>query len=321
MGLTTTALVADYGAYYKKGSQGRQDLMTALYRGAEFDAAFTTVTTDDTVIRKVIVSSDSVLQAFQKAFTPKGAAAFTTLPINLFKVKADDEIYPDDIEATYIGFLASNSLDRKEWPISRWYVEKVLMPQFFQDIDDNAYKAVYSAPTPGTAGASSAAFDGFKKVLIDNEDAGKIPAGNILTTGTIPTDPGDFVGWVEGLVEAIDSDLRARLQLGVHMSHAFALRYMKGMREVYNVNYQQTNELMSLVNFPNIKVAGFTAMSSESGVFIAPKANLIRGLKRPTSLVEMESGDRKVKVYSDHWRGYGVADGRFIWLTDNIIPE
>ncbi|MFO0385153.1 MAG: hypothetical protein ACK505_00095 [Flavobacteriales bacterium] len=320
MSLTTTALVADYGAYYQKGSQGLKDLQMNLYRGAEFDQAFTMVTTEDTVIRKVIVSSDAVLQAFQKAFTPKGAATFTTLPINLFNVKGDDEIYPDDIEATYIGFLASNNLDRKEWPISRWYVERVLMAQMIQDIDDNAYKADYTAPTAGTAGAASAAFDGFKKVLIDNEDAGKIPAGNILTTGTIPTDPGDFVAWVEGLVEAIPADLRARLELGVHMSHAFAVRYKKGMREAYNANYLQESDLMRLANFPNIKVAGFSAMSGENGVFIAPKGNLILGMKRPTSLVEMESVDRKVKVWTDHWRGYGIADGRFIWLTSNIIP-
>ncbi|CAB4138874.1 hypothetical protein UFOVP350_19 [uncultured Caudovirales phage] len=321
MSLTASAIVAEYGAFYKKGTQGEKDLMMKLYRGAEFDAAFTYTPTEDTVIHKVTVSSDPVLQAFQKSFTPKGGATFEPMPINLRKVKADDDFHPDDIEATYIGFLASNNLDRKEWPISRWYVEKVLMQQFIQDIDDNAYKAVYSAPTEGTAGAANAAFNGFKKVLIDNEAAGRIPTANILTTGTIPTNPADFVTWVEALVEAIPDDLRKRLQLGVHMSHAFATRYVKGMRAKYNANYLQETELMKLADYKNVSVAGFSAMTGESGVFIAPKANLILGMKRPTELVRMESNKRKVDVYTDHWRGYGVADGRFIWLTNNIIPE
>jgi hypothetical protein len=54
----------------------------------------------------ILASLDRVVQPFQKAFTPIGTFKFKPNEFSLYKLKIDMQEYPDDLEATYLGFLA-----------------------------------------------------------------------------------------------------------------------------------------------------------------------------------------------------------------------
>jgi hypothetical protein len=47
------------------------------------------------------------VQPFQKAFTPIGTFKFKPNEFSLYKLKIDLQEYPDDLEATYLAFLAN----------------------------------------------------------------------------------------------------------------------------------------------------------------------------------------------------------------------
>jgi hypothetical protein len=317
MALTITDVVSSFGSYYQQGSQSVMDLLGKLYRGTAFDNLFTVYNTNDTVIRKVRVTSGSIVQAFQSAFTANGTATFTPVQLDLQKIKFDAQETFDELEDSYIGFLAGNNLDRKTWPIARYIVERILLPQMMEDIEMNlAYKGVYAAPTPGTAGAVGAAMDGFKKHIQTIVASGALPAGNVINTGALSATPDTLVGQIETFVEGIPDNVRTKPGLTIALNPTHALNYKKGMRSLYNANYAQESDLLKVANFPNITISEQPAMAGDGKIFASFKDNLILGVKRGSRSVEVESVDRSVKMWHDHWRVYGVADARLFFTND-----
>jgi hypothetical protein len=255
------------------------------------------------------------LQAFQKAFTPTGGVTMLPQPIHLTKIKDDDSNFPDQIESSYAGFLAGTGVDRKDWPVVRWWIEEVMLKQLVEDIDNWAFKAVYVAPTPGTAGAASGALHGFRKVIQDLV-ADTNSGINVIATGALNATPATFVGQIEAFVEGMDPDYRNSQEIVIAMSHTLANRFKKGMRTLYNVNYSQSADLMALIDYPNIKVMGQNAMSGSNKIFATHKANLLRPTKRNGVEVVVEGRTREVLAYHDHLRGYGVVDPRLFYTND-----
>src|SRR5437868_454095 len=107
MAIIVTDVVAQFGAFYKPGSDNAKNLRSVLYNGIETAKYFQDRPTEDTIWRGNLASLDRVVQPFQKAFTPISDITFTPNQFDLFKLKIDLNIDPDDIEATYLGFLAN----------------------------------------------------------------------------------------------------------------------------------------------------------------------------------------------------------------------
>lgn len=313
MSLTLDQLKTDFGNYYKAGSQSQRDLLLKLYRPSKFDELFTTVTTDDTIIRQVRVTSGGVLQAYQDGFTPNANVGFQPVSIDLYKVKLDAQETFDQLEQSYIGFLASNSVNRTEWPISRWYMEQVLLPQFTEDIELNAFIAAYVAPTPGQAGTPAQSFNGFRFHVRQQVTAGNLTP---IATGAPSTTANTWVDQVEAFVETIPDHIRTRPGLVVAMAPALALRFKKGMRIKYNQSYLQEADLLKIANFPNITISEQPSMAGSEKIFATFKTNLVLGIKKPGTSYGLEGQDRVVKFWHDHYRGYGIADTRLFWTND-----
>lgn len=315
MAITLTALQSEYGSFYQKGSQNEKNLFTKIYREAEFDNLFTYRPTADTVVRNVHVLSNSVIQAYQKAFTPKGGGEFKPAQIDLFKVKADDSLTPDEIEESYIGFLAGEGQDKSQWPIVKWWLENILFKQFAEDIDTYGYSAVHAAPTAGTAGDSDEAFDGLGQVIKDRIADGSIPSANIIATGANSSTATTFVGQVEALVAGIPDFLRKRLPFEIMMSTTLEQRYKDGMRTKYNANYAQA-QISTHIDYQNIKIVGVSAMSGSAKLLASTKANRVLAIKRPALLADIQKDGRQINLLHDHWRGYGFADTRYVFTND-----
>lgn len=313
MAITATGIIAEYGAYYQKGSQNEKNLLKKLYKDAQFDSLFTYLPTTDTVIKNVKVASASVLQAFQKQFTPAGGVTFTPQTIYLDHIKADDEIYPDDIEKTYLGFLAANDLDRKTWPIVRWWVEEVLMKQFIEDIEANAFTGVRVNPTAGTAGSPSGALNGFRKHIQTLVAASQT---NVLATGAIEAAPIDFVTQLEEWVAMIDPLYKSKMELRISLSPELALKFRQGNRAKYNLNWNQQSDLDSIVDFPRVKIQEVLNQAGSNKIWCTDKRNLVLAMKRPTEAVMFGQDMRLIKASTDHHRTYAVVDPRLFWTND-----
>src|SRR5690606_33578238 len=100
--------------------------------------------TKDTQLQGGAVAISPVLQAYQDTFTPYGNTTFTGRKIDLFPLKIDWEENPTKIWNSWLGFLASEDVSRKEWPIIRYIIENLILGKAQEDWE---LTAIYSGAT------------------------------------------------------------------------------------------------------------------------------------------------------------------------------
>lgn len=312
--MTVSDIITEYGAYYQDRGQNVQSLYQVARQPFVSEAAFTPIVTDDTIWTAGKTTFERIVQPFQKAFTPTGTVTFKPVSIQMYKQKADTQEYPDDLEASWLGFLSGPSVKRAEWPFVRWYLETQFFPQLQQDIELNeAWKGVYAAPTAGTAGPASTAMNGLKKIIADHITGGRITP---ITMGTVPTDPAEFVQYVEDLADQIDKKYWNGV-MDLNMSEELERRYLRGKLALYGKNTTMNGADKS-VNFTNLTVAGRPMQAGSGRIWCTPKPNAII-LKKKTQnqkLVDIQSVDRLVKFLTDWYLGVGFILPELVWCND-----
>lgn len=314
MALTAAAVVAEWGAYYRAGSRGVQDLMVKLMQKSETEALFPVRPTNSTQLEKAVVEFQRVLQRFQKTYTPIGDTIFTPSKIPLYKLKIDKMEAPDDLEETWLGFLVDNSLTRKDWPIIKWLLDGYLSKA---DEDMETHEIYYGVPgiiTPGVATPAGQSLLGIRKQINDSVTAGK---ANAISMGAVPTDPKLLVDYVEDMVKQIPELMRKELDVIV-MNDTMRSTFKEGMGIKYNTYYQQATDPLRLKNFENITVAGVASHAGSDKIWTTPKWNRQRGIKRPGNerIFEVENVDRQVKAYTDYSKGVGFWIEQYLYSND-----
>lgn len=318
--MDVSAIVTEFGAYYIKGGQNETRLVKKLYEKSLTEQAFTTIVTDETKWRGSEAVISRLLQPFQKAWTPVGAVSFTPIDIDAFKLKMDFEDYPDDLEATWLGFLADEKLDRKEWPFVRWLVEQHIIPKMQEDYELNEiFAGVYAAPTAGTAGGAGTAMNGIKFIRNAHIDAGRIEP---ILTGALETDPLDFVDQMEAFADSINTKYW-NAPMDLNLAQQLERRFVRGMERKYgrNLDYKGAG---SKIEGTNITLVGRPSMNGSDIIWATQKSNAVRLVKKSQNMnqVRIENVDRKVKLYTDFWTGIGFLIPEIVFTNDlELNPE
>ena len=324
MAINVADVVAQYGAYYKPGSDNQSTLRNMIYKPSETAAFFQARPTDDTIWRGTLATLNRVLQPFQKTFTPISTTKFEPNQFSLFKLKVDLQETPDDLEATYLGFLAAvPDQNRAAWPFVRWWLEQHVMPKKDEDLEIAEYFAgVYAAPADGTAGAAGTALDGLRKIIRAYNTAGRTGNGTgAISTGAPASANVDFVKQLEDFAYAIPSQFRSKIDK-IFLSKDLALKYRQGKRELYNRYYAQTSELETIEDFPNISVQGVESHTGSNLWWATIPANRIRPVKKQAlanSFLVSQFAPRVVSAYSDWWEALGFEVPEFIFHNDQDL--
>lgn len=307
----------EFGAYYLNNGQNLSRLFKLLNIQSVTDSVLTPIKTDETVWRASKATLGRVLQPFQKAWTPINDLVFTPVAIEQFKQKIDSEEYPDDLEATWLGFLSGDGLDRKTWPFVRWFVEVMLIPQAIEDYELNeVYKGVFAAPAAGTAGAAGTAINGIKKAINDHVTAGRITP---IVTGAPDADNKIFVDQIESFVDAVNIRYQ-HIPMQLCMQPSLERRFMKGYRALYgkDTDYKGSN---GHVDFSNVDIKGLPSMIGSNKIWMTPKGNGIHLGKRTQNknAAQIESVDRKIKLFSDWSSGVGFIIPEIVFTNDQDL--
>ncbi|OUJ68828.1 hypothetical protein [Hymenobacter crusticola] len=320
MSLQTTAIIAEFGAYYINQGQNMQRLVKMLLRPSVTETLLTPILTDETVYRAARAIVTRVLQPFQKKFTPLAGATFQPVAIEQFKMKVDAQEYPDELEASWLGFLTGEGIDRKTWPFIRWYVEVYLIPQIREDYEMNeVYNGVFKAPVEGTPGAAGTSMNGLKLQINKHVQSGRTTP---IITGALAEDPQDAVDQVEQFVDGIDTRYWS-ISMILGTSEQFARKFLRGQERKYGKNTQGA-AVNNQVNNTNITVVGLPSMIGSDKIWCTPKANAIHLGKKTgnMSTINVESIDRLVKFFTDFWRGVGFIIPEIIFTNDQdlVVP-
>jgi hypothetical protein len=317
MGITKTAIVSEYGVYINSG-QNKNNLAKKLYQPSVTAAFFRKFETQDDVLRFGWAERDRVLQPFQKAFTATGNITFKPSPIPLFGMKIDDSFYPDDVEGSWLAFLADlDEPARAKWPFIRWYLEEHLAPKVEEDFELNeVYDGEFAAPTPGTAGAAGTSMDGLKLIINTHIDNSLITP---ITTGALSATPATFVTQVEDFVKDIPHLYRRKLD-HIFMNEDKAALYREGMRVKYNANYEQAS-LDKLVDYPNLSIKGLPSMGASGKIWTTTAMNRINGIKSTGRIrnLKVEEAKREVAVMGDWKQGLGFMFPGLVFTNDQDL--
>ena len=310
-----TDILTEYGSYYIKGGQNEKRLKNLLMYGFEFLQYMTPIPTDDTIYRMAEAEIDDVLQGFKTTFSPTGGDKFKPNPIELFQNKIDKEYSPDDISKSWLGFLGSNSLERKDWPLIRWLLEKKIIPKMHENFETAIYSAVYQAPPAGTTpGALLHIMNGIKYQLIQG-------IGNDLNRITLnPLTTSNIFDEIETFRQSISVVYR-RQKMNYFMSTYWAEQYMKGKRDERFVADNGTG--YGKVDFSPHTVIGMPGMDGSNVIFATPKDNFIYLTKGKENIgkFKIESYRRLVSIFTDFYQGvgFGTMGGVFAYIPEGEI--
>lgn len=320
MSIVLTDLISEFGAYYRPGSQNEQDLYKQFFAKNGTSVVFGRRVTEGTIMEGGLVTQSAVLQGYQDTYTPYGDTSLAGLTHPLYKLKVDLDMKPDVIEQSWIGFLADNSLDRKNYPIVRYIMENLIIPQMEDDYERTAvYKGVYSAPTDGVPHPVANSIDGLKKKINDGIDNSSIDP---IVVGAVPTDDVDFVDYVEEFLDAIPEEVLPRLST-LNMSITLMKRFRRGMRAKYNMSYSQASDLLVPMDYDNILVNGHLSHAGSTKIWTTPFGNVSEGVKKPTNeeAFQIESARRVVSIFTDFYKGLGIWQGRYFYTNDVELPS
>jgi hypothetical protein len=256
-----------------------------------------------------------LVQPLQKTFTQKGGLTVIPNEIRVFNIKIDDEFYPDEIKASWLGFLAAANVSRTEWPLVKYLMENYYKKQIDRDMElDEYYKGVYAAPTPGTPGAAGTTMDGLQMKIAAGVQAGTINSVDIgaLVTSTI-------FDQVEAFTDGIAEEYAGE-EMKVFMSRAWYKKYMQDKR-AQNF-YQRFNEgdIDAGIDFTPLSVVPLACMAGTDDIWCTPKANLMH-ITPETDMknnFKVEEAKRVVAVMGDWWEGLGFGINQAIWT--NVQP-
>lgn len=317
MALVINDVIAQFGAYYLQQGQNLTRLYELLRRATQTESMFTPVNTDDTIWRAAKTLFSRVVQPFQKQFTPLAGVTFVPVAIQQFKMKVDAQEYPDELEASWLGFLDGEGIDRKAWPFVRWYCEVYLIPQVKQDIETlEIYQGVYQAPVAGTPGAAGTSMDGIKVTINRHITAGRITP---IITGALATDLLDFVNQVEGFVDGIDKAYwNIPMMLGC--SETLERRFLRGQERKYGKN-TGGGALGNVVNNTNITLKGLVSHQNTEKFWCTPVANAIMLRKRiqNQTAIQVENVDRLLKFFTDFSMGIGYIIPEIVFTNDRDL--
>jgi hypothetical protein len=316
VGLAVGDVVSEYGSYYEKGNQNASRLLKLLMQPAVTEKFMTPIKTDDTLFKLANGTIDDIVQPFQKAFTEAGTLTFKPMPIQLFHIKVDFSLYPDDIEATWLGFLASSDLKRTDWPMVRYAWEQYLVNKIKDNMElKEIYKGVYASPTPGAAGATGTSMDGLQKLLQDGVDD--------TTIHSIPLDAfssSNAFDQIEEFVDGMD-DLYQGVKMNIFCDPQIYKYYMRDKRAqgFYYVNSDK--DIGNGIDFMPQVLVPLPSMAGTDELFATPTENLLWVTKKDVNKTrfELQGVDRQVKMLTDWWEGVGFGINEAVWT--NIVAE
>ncbi len=313
MAIIVTDIVSEYGAYYIAGGQNEARLKRQLLFGKETTKWATEVKTSDTVYRLAESTISSLVQAFQKTWTPKGDITFTPNPIQLYKLKVDLDVYPDDIEDNWLGFLANENLSRKEWPLIRYILEKHLFDKINDDMERlEYYKGVYTAPTAGTAGITGQSMNGLKTFL----QSSKV---NHVTMSAL--DPATIYDQIEEFYENVKEEYQS-VQTVIGLAPKWYRAFLKDKRSLGYYQITDPGEIDNTLDFSPSKVIGLPSMIGTDDIWCTPVGNFLHPTKKGqnAAMVRVEESKRCVSIMTDWWEGLGFGINELVWTNVPVVP-
>lgn len=295
----------------------------SLQVGLEFENDLPFVEADYAYVGQDVAISGG-FQPYQAQFTPNNTEAFDGITNLLRPVKVDLQFTADQLEKFFSRwranwFNADPSLIQSTY--AGYVIQNHILPSVIEDMNQASWSGVYSAPTPGTAGAASASVDGFAKTIADQITATRLTP---ITTGAITTMD---VATVRAFCADIPEPYRYR-QGKIFMSKTHAQSYSDNYKTTYSgnsavINDQAVQGLRLRVDDYNKTIVGVTAMEGSDRVICVfdNLDSMIIGTRTGYPRYfnfRFETEDRNLKAFAEVYRFYGFETCKHMFVNEQV---
>ena len=152
----------ELGPYLSQGNN--LDILQQLYQGFSTSKYLTWKRAATEYKAVESESVDHVVQQFTAKWTPRGGAKFPPLTIKNFRHKVNFPVIPAEVGESWLFHLYDEGKTPDQMPITRYIVDKVMLPQIAEDIENVMIsKAKYVADSQKTEDT----MDGFETILVE----------------------------------------------------------------------------------------------------------------------------------------------------------
>ena len=315
-------IITAFGKYYLKGSQNKSRLLSVPFiSGTTLSIpGMRQVHTTDTIYQMANPIFSKLLQQFQKSFTAKGGVDFHPNEIQLRQCKVDQEVYPHDIEESWLGFLAGDSSRNiEQWPIVRYLLEEYIAQMIEEEKEtDVAYKGVYAAPTSGSAGSGEHIFDGFHKLLQVGAADTDYPINVVSDIDELDVDTA--FDQIEKFSKGIASQF-SKHNIMIFVAPEFERAYLEGKRAKGFYNVTNDGQIGTRIDFTRHTVVGLESMAGTTDIWGTMPENMFHIMKRDdsTTNIDLQKSDRMVKILMDWWEAVGFGCNKLVWASSETV--
>ena len=319
---TIDRLVTEFGALYLNNGQNLSRLFRGLMQpGVTLNMpGLRHISTNESVWRCANPIIQSMLQAFQIGFTPKGNVDFHPNEIRLQHMKVDMQIVPHEIEESWLGFLNGDSDKIEKWPITKYIMQQVL-DSVAEDKEINvAYNGVAATPTDGTAGDASEVMDGFHKKLCEGVLDSQYPIRLIDGMGALTTE--NIFEQLEYFVRHLPERYR-RVPFHIFVSDDMRLAYLEAKRALGYYTITDDSQISTKLDFCNCFLHALPSMAGTNHIWATLPQNIVHLTKRDLSTAhfDVQKTDRVVKLLIDWWEAIGFICNDMVFTNRDTVSD
>ncbi|MAF36472.1 hypothetical protein CL622_05140 [archaeon] len=259
----------------------------------------------------------NVVQGFDANWNELGATQIEHKILKNYHQKVNFAIVPAEILSSYWAELYAEGKKPEDMPISKYIIEKELLPKVIDDLAHLEVKGVFDAGDLGTFGKS---MNGIEKILADLLAA--VP-GTDHTPFKIPiqalTDT-NIVDQVTEYEKLIPSKLKSKIKI-LFMSENNAERYQLQYEEQFGQNQFQKDALKTRLG--KRMIVGIPGMETDD-IFATTENNfrrLIDVFDGKPQITDIQKQDYKVKFFMEFWKGYDFLINELVLISNYADAE
>lgn len=264
-------------------------------------------------------ATDHVVQQFKEEWSPKGGAKFRPLTIKNYRHKVDFPINPTEVGESWLFHLYDESKTPDQMPITRYIIDKVLLPKITEDIEMAMIaKAKYVEGSDKT----EETMDGIETQLVEERKTRKKGMWFFDTdTNLLKATGAEVLAVIDDFVASLAPLYRSR-QMPVFMSADVYRKYKKAYKDKWGAGSgtEDTHFGKDRVDFSNCYLQVLDCLHGSPVVFSTPPANFV-GLQHknpPQFITDIQKHDRQVRIYIEFWLGVGFLLGEAVFA---IVPS
>lgn len=263
------------------------------------------------------VSTTELLQPWQNAWTPKGSYEFDAVPNELRPIKLDHTVTSEDLEVFWTSWMIEwfeAGKDPNTWNFPRYLFDTVFLPKITEELNEMAWKGVYAAPTPGTAGGYLTSVDGYHEKIKD-----AVIAGDLTEYSTGALLESTMVAQIEEWIDSIPVPYRDAPGV-IFMSQSNKRKYQRNYRSEFKYNAELATEQLR-VDATNKTIIGINAMEGSDRIMFSPAVSRnmvwVTRIGRPTYFnLTFEQEKRSVHMFGEIFRAFGFNFWEHLFVND-----